>query len=146
MAFNYDPKEAVQCWPEGDYQATIERGEERQSKAGNDMLVVTFKAYRGSETMLLNDYIVRPATIFKLKKIALALGRGDDFEAGKFNIDDYMGHNLTLTLGIEQQDGYDDQNKIKKYGAKSGASPRPAAKKPAAKASAEPLTDDDIPF
>ena len=146
MSFTYDPNDAVSVWPEGEYQGHIEKVEERESKAGNPMLVVTFRVYRGDQEMLINDYIVNPATLFKLKNIAKALDRETEFKAGKFDIEKHIGAGFTLTLGVQVSDKYDDSNTIKKYAAKSGGSTRPAPSRATVKASTAPLTDDDIPF
>jgi len=117
---NYKPEDAVRVWPEGDYQATLETTEETTSQAGNPMLTVTFKAYDGSGTMTINDYIVIPAFTWKLKKLAEAFGAGTEFEAGTFDPNNYAGKNLTLKIGIQPaKDGFDERNRVAAYDVKS---------------------------
>lgn len=145
MCFDYDPNDAVMVWPEGEYPAVIESEEEKVSKSsGLPMQVVTFRVYRGTDEMLIDDYIVAK-TLFKLKKIATALGYEEVFKAGGFQVRDHIGTNLTITLGIKPAEGkYDEANTIRGYGPKSGGDVQRSAS--TAAANYAPLKDDDIPF
>lgn len=145
MAWKYNPKDAESCLPEGEYEATVNSVTEGESKtSGNPMLTVGFAVYppAGGERKV-NDYIVNPSTLFKMKKIARALGEEDDFKAGTFDLADHIGANLTLVLDVQQQDGFDDKNNVKDY--------KPLARRTVASgtrkaAPAETIEDKDIPF
>lgn len=102
--------------PEGDYPASIEKVVDTESKAGNHMQDVTFRVYgpEGRE-FLIHEYIVVPATVYKLQQIAIAIGREEDFDSGVFQVDDHIGENLTVRLKIEKSPKYPDQNKIAAY-------------------------------
>jgi Protein of unknown function (DUF669) len=140
----YNPKDASSCLPKGEYPAVIDHVESKTSKAGNEMDVVTFRVYpdNGRE-ILVDDYIVNPSTLFKLKKIAVALGKKQDFEAGTFQVADHLQSNLTVLLDVEESDEFGDQNKVKGYKAHSLPA---AAVAVGAVAKAGPLKDDNIPF
>ena len=133
---NYKPSDAVRVWPEGTYRATLEKSEETTSQAGNDMYALTFKAYDGSSSMLISDWIVMPDFTWKLKKLADALGALDEFNKclkcgqtedahtnngecafqGSFNPVDYENKNLALSMKIEKaRGGFDECNRIKAY-------------------------------
>lgn len=133
----YDPKDAVLCLPPGDYPATIDAVEEKQSKAGNDMYQVDFTVYTsGDKRVRVTDYIVIPSFVWKLKRLARALGMEDAFKAGSFDPASQVGQNIVVTLDVEEKEGYDDRNTIKAYLTKDGRDP----KKPVADAA------DDLPF
>lgn len=135
MPIQYDPKDAAACWPDVgpdgkpfEYTAQLDTVEEKQSKKGNDMLVCGMTVWHpDGRTQSITDYIVVPAAVFKLKQMAKALGRLADFEAGLFQPEDHLGATFNVTLAIEQQEGYDDKNKIGKYYPRPTATPKPAA-------------------
>lgn len=114
MAFRYNPKDAVQCFQPGEYEAAVESVKEKVSKAGNDMLEVVFKVFNGASEQLVWDYISNPKTLFKLKKIARAFGREQEFDAGEFNLEQHVGQVLTVELSIESDD-FGDKNRVVAY-------------------------------
>lgn len=142
MGFNYNAKDAVQCLPEGDYDATIVSAEEAKAKTGAQMIVVKYKVYTpDGREVPLTDRIVLPAFTWKLKKIAKAIGKADKFEDGTLGPDDLFNENVKLSLKVEEQQGYEPQNQIKSIGSSSLAVSRPTRATTAA-----PMTEDDIPF
>jgi hypothetical protein len=171
MAINYNPADAAACWPAGDYQAVLIKVEARTSKAGNEMEVWTWEVYGPSgQTQTIKDYVTVPACTWKISQLAKALNRGDDFKAGTFQAEDYLQSSVTIELSVEEQDGFDDQNRVKRYkpkatGQQQAAAPartapaqaatRPAARPPQGTRITAPagqpgphkeLTEDDIPF
>lgn len=159
MALNYDPKDAVQCWPAGEYPGELTKVEEKRSKVkpdgtgGNPMEVWTFVTYNGtSAQQLISDYVVIPAATFKIKQLAEALGKKAEFEAGEFQAENYIGAGVMLDLIIDKQDGFDDKNKIRKIKAAQaepvsnsrGPSSRPQRQSPISQESE--LDPDSIPF
>lgn len=118
----YNPKDANPLCAAGDYQATIKAVTEKDSKAGNRMHELEFIVYNGEGTLLVFDYIVYPKFVWKLKRLAVALGALEAFEAGTFDPAEYEGRNLTLNIGVDEaKDGYDAKNSVKGYAPKAGA-------------------------
>ena len=121
MSFTYDPKEAKKrdfpIWPTGDYPATVENAEESKSKAGNDMIKFTLKAYDdpNERTQLLFDYVVKGKSEWKLKELAESAGLLLQFESGKFDPHDYMGTSVYVHIVTEDSEQYGKRNKIKYY-------------------------------
>jgi hypothetical protein len=101
---------------------------------------VTLKAFKGDQSQLVSDYIVRKTT-YKLREIALALDGGDTgknyeaFKAGEFDLDQHTGKNLKVKLIVEESAEYGDSNKVKKYLPKANGQPSP-----------ELEDDPDVPF
>jgi hypothetical protein len=127
----YSAKDAVQPWPAGDYNAEILSVEAATSRAGNAMEVITFALFSpGGKRRAIKDYIVNPSTIYKLKQLAIALGRKAEFEAETFQASDYIGSGVVAEVVISPgKDGFDDQNAIKKVKAPAAdAAPRPIAR------------------
>lgn len=139
---NYNPADATECLPGGDYEAVLTKTEERQSKKGNDMIDLTWTVFQADtgRTFLVHDYIVNPSTLFKMKHLAKALGKTHEFKAAAFQPADYIDHHVTLQLGIKSQSGFDDKNVIDRY-----------KEPPTAKFTAPPTVfqqpaEDQIPF
>lgn len=171
MPLDYDPKDASDTLPEGEYDLEITKVEDTQSKtSGAQMQVVYFRAYgNDGRSVMVKEYIVVPKTLFKLKQIAAALGMRQEFDAKQFQVDDQIGKTLRAELRVDSQEGYDDKNTVKKYLAREvpksadelpgydslpplSQTKRPAASKPrlplepAAAGGGEGFKDDDIPF
>lgn len=109
----YDPKEASNCLPPGDYQATIMKAVETASKSGKEMIVIEFKVYGpGNRTIIVDDYILREF-LWKLKRIATAIGRLNEFNSGEFVPEHYIGCNCTVTLDIEDSPDFGEQNRVR---------------------------------
>ncbi len=116
------------------------------------MLTITFKVYTPTgNTFQLRDYIVMES-LWKLKRLAQAVGSEAAFERGEFFASDYTGRNLTLELKVEQSAEFGDQNKIKAYKpAKLGGKPSPfniGQRDPVKNADNPPIDHEsaDIPF
>ena len=152
MSFNYDPKDATNCLPAGEYDATLANVEEKRSKAGNPMLELTYAVYGGGREVRIRDYVVNPSGIYRLRNLARALGKEDEFNSGSFDAQNYKDTDVRVELSVEQQEGFDDQNRIKKVlpptAAKQPVSYR-APKQPAAPnpiSQKEEFQPADIPF
>ena len=112
----YDPQDAVMCWPAGDYAAALKSAEETTSKAGNPMYVLTFEVFdneRGS--VQVKDYAVIPTMLWRVKRFAQAIGEEAAFLSGTFDPSKHVGDGCVVELEIEQQEGFDDRNRIKAY-------------------------------
>lgn len=150
MAISYNPKDASSSWPEGDYDGYIATVEEaKSSKDGSDMWKMGVKVFNAEgRERTVQDFIVVPKTLFRLKQIAQALGKGEAFKAGSFTPYDALEARMTVTLGIQEASGnYDEKNNVKKYSAAVVATP---ARQPAMAGSPISSTpafkDSDIAF
>lgn len=156
MPIQYKKEDAVLCWPAAEYDATLEGVEDTTSKSsGNPMQVLTWRVFHpDGREQLVSDYIVIPSGTFKLKQLAVALGKKQEFESETFQADNNIGANVIAELVIEQQEGFDDKNKIKRVRivAKENsaqARPGPSQRPPKAEPQFDPdrqMKDDDIPF
>lgn len=135
--WNYNPKDAENVLPAGDYAGVLDTVTQKTSKAGNPMLAVKWIVYHDGGTVELTDYIVNPSSLFKLKKIARAIGKESEFKAGTFDLADHLNSNVTLTLKVESQAGYDDKNVVRDF--------KPSATG-AAVTQTVPVDDPDLPF
>lgn len=134
----YDPK-ATPCLPDGDYEGVIHDAKEGRSKAGNEMVIITWKVYANSgDAIEITDYIVDHQP-WKLKRIAKAIGKLAAFETGEFRPEDYIHGSATLTLTTKEDD-YGPKNEIKVY------QPLQRTAKAAAGGTPGPITESDIPF
>lgn len=114
--WQYNPKDAVQCLPEGEYDAVLVAVAEKTSKAGNSMLALEWSVYGDSKNPTVKDFVVNPHSIYRLRLIARAMGKGEEFEAGKFNLADHIQERIRVKLKVEEQEGgFDDQNRIHAY-------------------------------
>jgi len=114
---NYNPKDAVQVLPEGEYNAVLEKYEEKVSQKGNQMGVLTWKVFpdNSNATPLVTDYITLPMFTWKLKRLAQSLGKEEDFKAGTFQPGDYQGTSTRLFIEVQSNEGYEDKNGVKTY-------------------------------
>ncbi|HVV74106.1 MAG TPA: hypothetical protein VHI52_21815 [Verrucomicrobiae bacterium] len=148
MPLKYDAKDAVSAWHAGRYAATLTYVEDSVSKkksdgtGGNPMQVWTFEVYNDAtgKKQAITEYVVIPAATFKIKQLARALGREQEFDANRFQADDHLSESVTVELKVEQQDGFDDKNRITKILPPAGAQGRSASAPPqtSAKPSAAP--------
>lgn len=140
MKFN--PDDAVNLMPDGEYDAEIADAEEARSKNGNDMMKLTVRVFPGGGPRLLFDYAVVPSTLYKLKQLAGAVGLADKFAKGELQPEDIKGKSVRVTIGTEPaKNGFEPKNKVTRYlPQEAGHVAPPAASRRA------PVADDDIPF
>lgn len=149
MEFNPDDANA-DALPEGEYDAEIVKAEEKTSSKGNPMLVVTLKLFASSGTGFATDYIVTPATLFKLKKLCKAIGLEAKFAKGKITPNDLIGMGVRVFAKLEEDASgtYPDKNTIAKYLPPQGAVAK--AKSPQAVAANNnedlDIAEESIPF
>jgi hypothetical protein len=146
--FDYDPKQASNAWPEGEYEASIEKVEESISKKNSDpMLIVHVQVYGTGPTVgqkqTINEYITAPApgsgrkgSLFKLKAIATAVGMLEQFKAKTLKPKTLVGKTVLVKLSVEEDPQFGDKNRIDSYAKLERLSAKVAA-------GAE---DDEVPF
>jgi hypothetical protein len=110
----YNPKDASNVFPAGNYPATMIQCEETQSNSGNGMYALQWMVYNGEAKRTIKDWIVLPSFTWKLKKLAAAFEMMDAFTAEKFNPEDCIGKNALIGLDIREYNG-EDQNYVKAY-------------------------------
>ncbi len=122
----YDPKDAVNVWEAGDYDAQLTKVESKTSKSsGKPMDVWTIEAYHpGGPSQLITEYVTAAAA-FKIKQLAIALGRKSEFEAGTFQAEDHIGAGFKVALTIEESDQFGDKNKIGRFKPADASAPTP---------------------
>jgi len=133
---DFNPKDGAGVIAEGEYDAVIETAKEGMSKKGKKMLTLKIRVFAEREAVI-NDYIVVPEGLFKLKKLCKAIDRIADFESGTIEVPSLQGASFKAVVAIEQDDSgqYDDKNVITGYKALETAAPKAA-----------PATDQNIPF
>jgi hypothetical protein len=125
----------------GEYPFEISGGEDTQSKAGNDMIVLTVRVYKEDGSFnLVTDYLLE-AIAHKLRHAAEACGLLDKYEKGELTGEDFVGKTGMLKLGVQEAKGdFFAKNKINDYIVpKDGEEKKELPKKP-------DLEDDGIPF
>lgn len=160
MPLDYKKDDANKCWPEADYDAELLQVLDKVSKtSGNDMQEWKVKVMNDDgKSMTISDYFCPPGGTFKLKQLAKALGKEQEFNAETFQADDHEGAQFKVHLVIEEGDGgYPDKNKIQKYLSAKAAPAQPSIKQQV-QALRQPVTKemalsqdqqfkgDDIPF
>lgn len=135
----YDPKDADNLIPDGEYDGEIASAVEKTSKAGNDMTELKVKVWAGGGgPRLIFDYIVVPSSLYKLKQIAAATGQTPEFQAGRLGAADILGKSVRVAVKTQKgKDGFDDKNVITRY------LPQEAGSAPSHEKS---VPDEDIPF
>ena len=141
----YNKEDAVFLWPAGEYDAVLQDCVQEVSKAGNDMYKLIWKLYsNGGKEMTLLDYIVFPGAVWRLKRLAIAFGALDIFEAENFHPGAYKQRTISVEVVVKNNKQYGDQNQIKEYIEGSASESKPA---PARKPEPEPVPEDpDCPF
>ena len=113
--FNYDPKDAVQLVPEGEYEAVVFTAETGKTKKDDSKLGITSKVY-GPEgrSPLVTDNIVAPFGIRRLKQLCAATGVAFN---GEVNAQDFVGKNVKVKVIVKHDETgqYDDRNDIRAY-------------------------------
>lgn len=141
MRFN--PADAVaNLWPENWYDSVVIAAEERPSKRGNDMLVVTFRCYGGptSETDIPVYFVSgNPSSISRLEKLCKATGIA--FSNGEVTPDQIKGKSPKVLVKIQKDDTgqFSDKNVIAGFQMTAGTQIVAPGEKP-------PMPDDEIPF
>lgn len=149
--WKYDPKDATQCLPKGEYEAVIKDCEYGTSKnSGNDMATLKVEVYDGDRKITVKDWVVNtPRMVWKLKHLARAVGAESAFESGMFEPHHAVSESVKVRLDVDDQDPkYGEQNRITDYMPSEMGQPKQAAgtKRAQQQSYAEIPADDDIPF
>lgn len=130
--------------PKGEYPFQISQAEDKLSKAGNEMLVLTVRVYKPDGSfVLVNDYLME-SMAFKLRHAAEACGLLSEYDSGLLLPEMFIGKTGDCKLGIQvdKTGAYADRNTILDYIVpKNGA-----VKKPLPKDALTQVLEDEIPF
>ena len=138
--------------PNGWYPFRIISAEEKQSKAGNDMLVLKTQAYHGNASSFIDDYIVaNDFNLRKIRRLAVMCDALDKYEAGGITPDDVQDREGYARIGIQKSKDaqFADKNVIWDFAkeapvdSKTPVAPKPA---PGSTSTASLADSDDIPF
>lgn len=133
--------------PKGWYPFTINDATEKTSRAGNEMIEVNVRVYRGEGFSFVKDYLMD--TEFgagKLRHISETCGVLVEYESGNLNADDLKGKEgfCKIAIKVDKDGKFPDQNNIQDY------APEIPGKKEVAEAGAvksgDEASEDDIPF
>jgi hypothetical protein len=148
MAWTYDPKKASSCLPAGNYEAVLESVEEKVSKNNNPMLEAHWTVFESADRhVTVRDFIVNPATLWKLKNIARAWAMLGTFEAGVFDLQEHLQKHITVVLDLQNSEKYGEQNSIVGYLEPPSAgfnTPMPA--RASVETGPEPKREEEIPW
>jgi hypothetical protein len=139
--------------PEGIYSFEVTTAVQAQSKTGNDMIKLFLNVYKPDGTVVpVVDFLVLTDTmIYKLLHFCQAVGREELYNSGSIqpdgmgNIQEFIGCQGQVKLGIQKSADYPDKNNVKDYVKSEGT--KTVAAKP--KKQPPPKDDefsDDIPF
>jgi hypothetical protein len=143
----------------GVYDGEVLKAEEKTSKKGNDMIVLTLKFYgAGDDATVVNDYLL-DSMPKKLRHFCEAAGILDLYESGEFQADDCQGRSVKARLKVDRDPSgqYEDKNAVADYVVDKPVSPpQPAIPKMpvnykspdpnAAFQQAAASNDPDVPF
>jgi hypothetical protein len=103
--------------PAGPYSFEIFKAEERQSKAGNDMIYLKVGVFDDDGRIhYVDDYLMESIS-YKLRHAAEVCGLLDDYEQGQLNAGDFVNKTGQCKVGIEKDKNnqYPDKNRIVDY-------------------------------
>ncbi len=132
--------------PEGQYPFEISQGENKVSKAGNDMIELLVRVFKEDGTFLLiSDYLME-AVLYKVSHACKACGLEDAYNKGELHGKDFVGKTGYLKLGIQKDKNgvYPDKNVIKDYIVSEDGEKAPKPK--GSVAASNDIKDDSIPF
>jgi|LakMenE18May11ns_1017448.scaffolds.fasta_scaffold9766686_1 hypothetical protein len=144
MQYNPDAKKPSTVLPAGEYPAQIVHAEEKNSKAGNPMLVVKMAVWNTvtANEYRLTDYIIQGGQYsadWKIKNLARAAGLE---VSGDLDPMELIGKNVKVKLRVKPpKDNFPESNGVSDYFPwqtdKDGPQPEPKPQQP---------VDADIPF
>jgi hypothetical protein len=135
----------MNLWPKGEYPFSIVAAEQKTSKKGNEMIVLSVQIFNAEgRVRTLNDYLLdMPEMAHKLRHAAVVCGLEDKYNAGTLEPFDFVDKTGVAKVGIQKSkdEQYADKNVINDYLAADASKPVPV---PQQSAAAE--LNDEIPF
>ncbi len=126
--------------PENTYDVEVFDATEKQSKSGNEMIVLELRVFTDGGHRDLTDYVVSNLA-WKVKGAAKGFGLLAEYESGELTANDFLGKSGRAKIGKQPANGdFGPKNVIKNY------EPKMQASAPMARASSGAAMDDDIPF
>lgn len=126
--------------PEATYDVEVVEAIEKQSKSGNDMIVLELRVYTDGGHRDLTDYVVSNLA-WKVKGAAKGFGLLAEYESGELSANDFLGKSGKAKIGRQGPSGdFGPKNVIKGY------EPKMQATFSAPAGGGKAMMDDDIPF
>lgn len=145
-----DQESSFKVLPEGAYDFSVLHAEDKLSQANNEMWKLTLKIFDGNGGHIqIFDYLVKTEkAYFKISQFCKATGLHDRLKAGDdIGASELKGLSGQLKLGIENDDTYGEQNRVKGYVVLENQGSAPPQPEPVHKPVREmPPEGSDIPF
>lgn len=137
--------------PKGWYPFTIQKAEEKTSKAGNEMIELNVQVYKDNGFVFVKDWLMDTEFgAYKLRHCAATCDVLDDYEGGGIQADSLEGKEGYVKISIQKSKDKDfpDKNQIQDYAKDMPVQKGEAAVGKPNKANIEEpgADDDDIPF
>jgi hypothetical protein len=101
--------------PIGDYPFQVVSAEDKISKKGKEMIALELSVFAPDGTSRkVRDWLL-DAMAFKMRHYCYAVGLGPAYESGDLTAEMCVGRSGTVTLKIEEQEGYEPKNAVKDY-------------------------------
>lgn len=151
MTFNFTPKTdeelaLMSVLPDGDYEFSVKKAEDKVSKSGNPMIELYLEIYGADGgSRFVNDWLVSTDKMtWKIKRFCASVGILDQYDSGNIRPSSLINKNGRATISTEKKDDYPPRNRIKDYIKPNGTTPQ---ENPSINPADTSLpTDDDIPF
>jgi hypothetical protein len=118
--------------PEGEYDFTVVKAEDKLSKAGNEMIQLDMDIFVGGTERPMKDWLMEKMA-FKLLHFCAATGLTAKYEAGTLAAQDCIGKSGKLNIVIKEGQGqYGKQNGVKDYVVAKVATDAPVSEPPKA--------------
>ena len=139
--------------PAGTYDFEVMSAAETTSKAGNPMIKLKLRVFVDSGEIHLYDYLVSTME-FKLANFCDAVGKSDDYDAGKIDADTLEGLTGKCKIAIEDAQKDPDtgevkwpaKNVVKTYVPGKGGKTEKADAKAKKAAATNPNGEEEMPF
>ena len=116
----FDPKSAAQIdedglFPDGIYDCEVIHAEDKESKAGNEMIELSIRVYHGEQSRVVKDWLLEKVA-YKLRHAAETFGCMKQYEAGNLTGDNLMGKSGKCKLKLEPiKDTFPAKNSVSDY-------------------------------
>lgn len=128
--------------PDGWYDATVIKADEKPSKKGNDMIEVTLRVFlNDGRTAQIRDYLLE-AMLEKMLHFCAAADLSEHYESGELKPEDIVGADVRCEIGAQEDKTgkYPPRNQVTDY------QPRGSAATGSPVSASQQIDPADIPF
>ncbi len=133
------------CMPVGDYDFEVMSAEDKISKNGNPMIVLSLNVFDSDGRPHPMKAYLMEKMAFQLRHFCFAVGMGAMYETGTLTAPECVGRTGRVSLKIEEQPGYLPKNAVRDFvvvDPNAPAAPNAAPRQPMATAAG----NDEPPF